>query len=167
MLDMKFVREHTAEVVQAMKNRNMDMNLDEFSALEQKRREILQQVEADKSKRNAASAEISKMKKAGENADAQIAAMRALGDEIAKSDKELKDVQDKLQAILYNIPNMPAADVPLGKGDQDNPVVRTWSEPTKFSFKPLNHWDIGENLNIWTLKELPRFPVLVSPSIEA
>jgi len=74
--------------------------------------------------------------------------MRALGDEIAKSDKELKDVQDKLQAILYNIPNMPAADVPLGKGDQDNPVVRTWSEPTKFSFKPLNHWDIGENLNI-------------------
>lgn len=148
MLDMKFVREHTAEVVQAMKNRNMDMNLDEFSALEQKRRDILQQVEADKSKRNAASAEISKMKKAGENADAQIAAMRALGDEIAKSDKELKDVQDKLQAILYNIPNMPAADVPLGKGDQDNPVVRTWSEPTKFSIKPLNHWDIGENLNI-------------------
>jgi len=66
MLDMKFVREHTAEVVQAMKNRNMDMNLDEFSALEQKRRDILQQVEADKSKRNAASAEISKMKKAGE-----------------------------------------------------------------------------------------------------
>ena len=148
MLDMKFVREHTAEVVQAMKNRNMDMNLDEFSALEQKRRELLQEVEADKSQRNAASAEISKMKKAGQNADAQIAAMRALGDKIATADKDLKDVQDKLQTILYNIPNMPAPDVPLGKGDQDNPVVRTWMEPTKFSFQPLNHWDIGENLNI-------------------
>ncbi len=148
MLDMKFVREHTAEVVQAMKNRNMDMNLDEFSALEQKRRELLQEVEADKSQRNAASAEISKMKKAGQNADAQIAAMRALGDKIAAADKDLKDVQDKLQTILYNIPNMPAPDVPLGKGDQDNPVVRTWMEPTKFSFQPLNHWDIGENLNI-------------------
>ena len=148
MLDMKFVREHTAEVVQAMKNRNMDMNLDEFSALEQKRRELLQEVEADKSQRNAASAEISKMKKAGQNADAQIAAMRALGDKIAAADKDLKDVQDKLQTILYNIPNMSAPDVPLGKGDQDNPVVRTWMEPTKFSFQPLNHWDIGENLNI-------------------
>ena len=74
--------------------------------------------------------------------------MRALGDKIATADKDLKDVQDKLQTILYNIPNMPAPDVPLGKGDQDNPVVRTWMEPTKFSFQPLNHWDIGENLNI-------------------
>jgi seryl-tRNA synthetase len=148
MLDMKFVREHTAEVEQAMKNRNMTMNLSEFTALEQKRREILQEVEADKSKRNAASAAISKMKKAGENADAQIAEMRALGDKISESDKALKEVQDKLQAILYEIPNMPAPDVPVGKDDKSNPVVRTWSEPTKFSFKPQAHWDIGEGLNI-------------------
>lgn len=148
MLDMKFVREHPAEVEQAMKNRNMDMSLDEFMSLEQKRRELLQKVEADKSKRNAASAEISKMKKAGQNADKEIAEMRALGDDIAKDDKELKDVQDKLQTILYMIPNMPAADVPVGKDDNDNPVVRTWGEPTKFDFDPKAHWDIGEGLNI-------------------
>lgn len=148
MLDMKFVREHPAEVEQAMKNRNMDMSLDEFMSLEQKRRELLQKVEADKSKRNAASAAISKMKKAGENADKEIAEMRALGDDIAKDDKELKEVQDKLQTILYMIPNMPAADVPVGKDDADNPVIRTWGEPTKFDFDPKAHWDIGEGLNI-------------------
>lgn len=148
MLDMKFVREHPAEVEQAMKNRNMEMKLDEFMSLEQKRRELLQKVEADKSKRNAVSAEISKMKKAGQNADKEIAEMRALGDDIAKDDKELKEVQDKLQAILYMIPNMPAADVPIGKDDTANPVVRTWSEPTKFDFEPKAHWEIGEGLNI-------------------
>lgn len=65
MLDMKFVRENVDKVVQAMKNRNMDRNLDDFVELEKRRRELLQVVEADKSERNSASQEISKMKKAG------------------------------------------------------------------------------------------------------
>jgi len=148
MLDMKFVRENPEKVVQAMKNRNMDMNLDEFMVLEKKRRILLQQVEADKSQRNSASAEISKMKKAGQNADEQIKAMRTLGDKIAEDDKELKEVEKKLQTILYNIPNMPAEDVPVGNSDKDNPVVRTWGEPTKFDFEPQAHWDVGEGLGI-------------------
>ena len=88
------------------------------------------------------------MKKAGENADEQIAAMRALGDKIAVDDKELKEVEEKLKAIMYEIPNMPAEDVPVGTSDVDNPVVRTWMEPTKFDFEPQAHWDIGEGLHI-------------------
>lgn len=148
MLDMKFVRENPEKVVAAMKSRNMDMNLDEFLALEKERREILQQVEALKGERNSASQAISKMKKAGENADAQIVAMRNLGDKIAEDDKRLKDIEQKLKDILLTIPNMPAEDVPVGKDDSDNPVVRTWGEPTKFTFEPLAHWDVGENLNI-------------------
>lgn len=148
MLDMKFVRENPEKVVAAMKSRNMDMNLDEFLALEKERREILQQVEALKGERNSASQAISKMKKAGENADEQIVAMRNLGDKIAEDDKRLKDIEQKLKDILLTIPNMPAEDVPVGKDDSDNPVVRTWGEPTKFTFEPLAHWDVGENLNI-------------------
>lgn len=148
MLDMKFVRENVDKVVQAMKNRNMDRNLDDFVELEKRRRELLQVVEADKSQRNSASQAISKMKKAGENADEQIAAMRALGDKIAVDDKELKEVEEKLKAIMYEIPNMPAEDVPVGTSDVDNPVVRTWMEPTKFDFEPQAHWDIGEGLHI-------------------
>ena len=148
MLDMKFVRENVDKVVQAMKNRNMNRNLDDFVELEKKRRELLQVVEADKSQRNAASQEISKMKKAGENADEKIVAMRALGDKIAVDDKELKEVEDKLKTIMYEIPNMPADDVPIGTSDADNPVVRTFMEPTKFDFEPQAHWDIGEGLKI-------------------
>lgn len=148
MLDMKFVRENVDKVVQAMKNRNMNRNLDDFVELEKKRRELLQVVEADKSQRNAASQEISKMKKAGENADEKIVAMRALGDKIAVDDKELKEVEEKLKTIMYEIPNMPADDVPIGTSDADNPVVRTFMEPTKFDFEPQAHWDIGEGLKI-------------------
>lgn len=148
MLDMKFVRENPELVMDAMRKRNANVNLDEFLELEKKRRELTLQVEALKSQRNAASQEIGKMKKAGENADAQMAEVRALGDKIAEDDKELKDIEARLKEILMTIPNMPAADTPVGSSDADNPVVRTWREPAKFAFEPHAHWDIGEKLNI-------------------
>ena len=148
MLDMKFVRENPELVMDAMRKRNANVNLDEFLELEKKRRELTLQVEALKSQRNAASQEIGKMKKAGENADAQMAEVRALGDKIAEDDKELKDIEARLKEILMTIPNMPAADTPVGCSDADNPVVRTWREPAKFAFEPQAHWDIGEKLNI-------------------
>lgn len=145
---MKFVRENPELVMDAMRKRNANVNLDEFLELEKKRRELTLQVEALKSQRNAASQEIGKMKKAGENADAQMAEVRALGDKIAEDDKELKDIEVRLKEILMTIPNMPAADTPVGSSDADNPVVRTWREPAKFAFEPQAHWDIGEKLNI-------------------
>ena len=148
MLDMKFVRENPELVMDAMRKRNANVNLDEFLELEKKRRELTLQVEALKSQRNAASQEIGKMKKAGENADAQMAEVRALGDKIAEDDKELKDIEARLKEILMTIPNMPAADTPVGSSEADNPVVRTWREPAKFAFEPQAHWDIGEKLNI-------------------
>lgn len=148
MLDMKFVRENPELVMDAMRKRNANVNLDEFLELEKKRRELTLQVEALKSQRNASSQEIGKMKKAGENADAQMAEVRALGDKIAEDDKELKDIEARLKEILMTIPNMPAADTPVGSSDADNPVVRTWREPAKFAFEPQAHWDIGEKLNI-------------------
>ncbi len=145
---MKFVRENPELVMDAMRKRNANVNLDEFLELEKKRRELTLQVEALKSQRNAASQEIGKMKKAGESADAQMAEVRALGDKIAEDDKELKDIEARLKEILMTIPNMPAADTPVGSSDADNPVVRTWREPAKFAFEPQAHWDIGEKLNI-------------------
>lgn len=145
---MKFVRENPELVMDAMRKRNANVNLDEFLELEKKRRELTLQVEALKSQRNVASQEIGKMKKAGENADAQMAEVRALGDKIAEDDKELKDIEARLKEILMTIPNMPAADTPVGSSDADNPVVRTWREPAKFAFEPQAHWDIGEKLNI-------------------
>lgn len=145
---MKFVKENPELVMDAMRKRNANVNLDEFLELEKKRRELTLQVEALKSQRNAASQEIGKMKKAGENADAQMAEVRALGDKIAEDDKELKDIEARLKEILMTIPNMPAADTPVGSSDADNPVVRTWREPAKFAFEPQAHWDIGEKLNI-------------------
>lgn len=148
MLDMKFVRDHLDEVQAMLERRHNPMKLDDFSELEKRRREILGEVEGLKGKRNAASKEISVMKKNGENADALVAEMRAVGDKIASLDGELKETESKLHDLLLRIPNMPKEDVPLGVDDNDNPELRKWGEPRKFDFEPKAHWDVGEGLGI-------------------
>lgn len=148
MLDLKFVRENLDVVKTMLKNRHNPLSLDEFEKLEKERREILGEVEALKNKRNTASKEISVMKKNGENADALVAEMREVGDKIKELDARLKDVETKLTDILLHIPNIPKEDVPIGKDDTDNPEIRKWGEPKKFSFEPKAHWDIGTDLDI-------------------
>ncbi len=145
---MKFVRDHLDEVRQMLKNRNNPLQLDEFSELEKKRREILCEVEELKGKRNAVSKEISVMKRNKENTDAVVLEMRKVGERISAMDADLKDVEEKLRDILLHIPNMPKEDVPLGKDDTDNPEVRKWGTPREFSFEPKAHWDIGTDLDI-------------------
>jgi seryl-tRNA synthetase len=148
MLDMKFVRDNPEKVVEAVRKRNGELNLDEFLALDKERREITQQVEVLKNERNTASKEIGKLKKAGENAEEKMAEVRAIGDKIAADDARLREIEARLKAIMLTIPNIPADDVPVGKSDADNPEVRRWGEPRKFDFEPLSHWDLGEKLDI-------------------
>lgn len=148
MLDLKFVRENLDKVAEAMKNRHTEVDLDAFRKLDQERRDLLQEVETDKSMRNSVSAEISKMKKNGEDASEKILSMRTLGDKIAETDKKLKEVEQGLRDIMLTIPNMPDASVPVGKDDTENPEVRKWGEPTHFDFEPKAHWDLGEDLGI-------------------
>ena len=148
MLDIKFVRDHTAAVEQALTSRGASVGLDGFLLLEKERRQLLQDTEALKSTRNTVSQTISQMKKAGQNADAQIAEMRAVGDRISVLDGRIRDVENELAAILLTIPNIPHSSVPIGADENDNPEVRRWGQPREFDFEPLPHWDVGEKLGI-------------------
>ena len=97
MLDMKFVRENLPAVQEMLKNRCNALDLSSFTALEESRRTILQDVEEKKARRNAVSKEIGVRKKAGESADDVVAEMRALGDEITALDEDLREVEAKLR----------------------------------------------------------------------
>ena len=105
-------------------------------------------MEEKKARRNAVSKEVGARKKAGENADEIVAEMRTLGDEIAALDEELRDVELRLRGLLLQIPNMPKADVPIGKDETENPEVRRCGAPRTFDFTPKAHWDIGDTLGI-------------------
>lgn len=148
MLDVKFVRENMDVVEQALKNRGSAISLESFSKLDVDRRELLAKVEVLKAKRNSVSQEVARMKKAGENADSIIEEMRLVGDEIAKLDNELREVEANLEGLLLEIPNVPHTSVAVGKDEEDNVEVRKWGELPVFDFEPKAHWDIGENLDI-------------------
>ena len=148
MLDMKFVRDNLDEVRTMLKNRNNPLNLDNFAELEQKRRNLLNEAEQLKTQRNTTSKKIGAMKKAGEDTTAISAEMRAVGDKISALDNELKDVEENLRDILLHIPNIPKADVPIGKDDTQNPEIRRNGTPRQFNFTPKAHWEIGNDLNI-------------------
>lgn len=148
MLDIKFIREHTEEVRQNLKNRHAQVDLDALLEADARRRELLGQVEAMKNRRNDVTKEISVLKRNKENADEKIAAMKELGDEIAVLDGKVKETEEQMLAVQLMIPNMCHPSVPVGNDDNDNPEVRKWGDVTTFDFEAKNHWEIGEHLGI-------------------
>ena len=148
MLDVKFVRNNLELVQEALSRRGAGVTLDEFIRLDEARREKLFLVEQMKNRRNTVSEEIGRLKKAGAEAEGMVLEMRRLAQEIKEKDEEIRVIEEKMQGILLNIPNIPDESVPPGKSAADNPVVRTWGEPRQFPFAPKAHWDIGEALDI-------------------
>ncbi len=151
MLDIKTIRENPDLVKTGALNKNDKCDIDKVLALDEKRREIIHQVEALKGERNTASGEIAKKKKAGENADDAIAAMRAVGDKISALDESQRQVDQELNELMAWIPNMPHESVPVGADESANVIIREWGEIVKPKFKVLPHWEIGEKLDILDL----------------
>lgn len=151
MLDIKRIRTNPEEIKNALNNRGEDFDvtiIDRIVELDEERRKILVDVEALKSKRNQESAQIPKLKKAGENVDALMADMKKLSDGIKQLDEKLSKVDEEIEYIMLRIPNIPNPAVPDGETDEDNVEIRRWGDQTKFDFNPKAHWDLGTDLNI-------------------
>ncbi len=148
MLDIKFVRENAELVRQSCRNRRARVDLEQLLALDGKRREILPTLEALRQERNRVSQEVGRAKKAGTDPSAVFASMKQVGEQIKTLEQELGQVDELLQELLYAIPNLPHASVPVGEDENANELVGVWGTPPEFDFEPLNHWDIGEGLGI-------------------
>ena len=146
MLDIKFIRQNPELVKSAISNKGEKADIDAFLAIDERRRQIIAEVEKLKAERNNATQEISRMKKSGVDATAMIEKMRAVGDQIAVLDNELKSAEEKQNELLLWFPNMPHSSVPIGKTDADNVEIKKWGTPRKFDFTPRPHWEIGEML---------------------
>lgn len=149
MLDRKILRENFDYAVEKLGQRGVDRAvLENYRDLDNKRRELILEVEKLKQYRNTVSGEIALLKRNKENADDKIAEMKTLGDTIKEKDEALGQVEKEIELIEYTLPNMAHDSVPVGADEEDNVEIRRWGTPRQFDFEPLNHWDIAEKLDI-------------------
>lgn len=140
MLDIKFIRENPAIVKKAIKDRNLELNIDELLNLDAYKRKILVESEELKAERNKAS-------KSGKPTPETIKKMKAISQKIDDLDKKVEEINEKICIFVLNIPNIPDESIPIG-GPDANKAVKSYGEMYKFGFNPKNHIELGENLDI-------------------
>ena len=148
MLDIKFIRENPDKVKKAISDRGQKLNLDELLTLDQERRKLLIEVEQLKNKKNVVSDEIGKMLKEKKDAKDNIAEMKVASQKIDEIDKKVESIDQKITKIVYIIPNIPHSSIPIGHDASHNKVVKEWGNMPKFDFKPRDHSELIELLDI-------------------
>ena len=154
MLDLNFVRENLSRVEEMLRQRGADPAavLKDFREVDTQRRQAITEAETMKARRNKASEDISKLKKAGQDASAAIAETKDLREQIQTREKTAADLDARLQDILSGIPNVLHTSVPVGRSAEENVEVRRWGAPPEFDFAPKPHWEIGAELGVLDLE---------------
>ncbi|HXF51811.1 MAG TPA: serine--tRNA ligase [Dehalococcoidia bacterium] len=147
MLSLQFIREHPDVVREALAARHTEAPLDEVLALDAERRRLLLEVENLRAEQNAAGKRIGATKDPAER-QRLIDAMKGVSARIAELEPALKDIEERLEGRLLEIPNLPDASVPRGADESDNVVVRQSGEPRMLDFPARPHWELGEALGI-------------------
>ena len=148
MLEIKFVRQNLEEIEKSLANRGETADLITFKDCDTRRKSLLLEIENLRHRRNIVSEKIAGMKKNGEDAADLMTEMREVGGRIKTLDLHLTENEEKINQILFGLPNLPHASVPIGKDNSENPVLKKTGTPPDFDFEPLPHWTLGENLKI-------------------
>ncbi len=150
MLDIKYIRNNPEKVSEGSKNKGVDIDIDRLLEIEEKRRDLLQEIESLKSEKNKANELI---KRADEKEKKEIIEeMRVVDEKEEEFEREFNVVDREYQQLMSIIPNIPFDNVPVGKDDSENLVIREEGEKTKFDFKPKDYLDIAEKLDIIDIK---------------
>jgi len=155
VIDIRLLRQDadaTRAALARRLDRTLDTVLDELQGLDQRRRELLTQVEALKAARNSASEEVARRKKAKQPADDLLEQLKRSGEEVKLLDLQIREVEATLDARLLVVPNLPLPEAPDGDAS-GNTVVRAWGSVPQFDFTPKPHWELGAALGLF---DLPR-----------
>jgi seryl-tRNA synthetase len=168
MLDAKLIRNELEHVAGQLARRGFKLDVAAISALEDERKTIQVETQQLQNERNKSSKAIGQAKAKGEDVQSLLDAVANLGDKLKAAEERLEQIQNRLNDILLGIPNIPQADVPDGKDENDNIEVRRWGELPKFDFDVKDHVDLGEGigyLNFDTAVKITgsRFNVMSGP----
>ncbi len=148
MLDLRLIREQPEMVERALAIKGGAELVKQVAGLDTSRRDLIKRADDLKADRNRASEAIGQAKKRGVDASAEMARMRDVGDRIKTLDAELKQVDEQLDALVAQLPNLPHPSAPQGRGEDDNVEVRRWGTPRAFGFAPKPHDEVGEALGL-------------------
>jgi len=149
MLEIKFVRQNLEHIEKSLENRGETLDLESFKQFDTKRKALLLEIEDLRHRRNVVTEQIAAMKKNKEDTDDLVAEMRDVGDKIKALDYHFSENEDKINQILFGIPNIPHQSVPIGKDSSENPVINKEGAVPDFDFEPQPHWILGEKLKIF------------------
>ena len=147
MIDIQLIRQDPGVVKDAIATLGTEAPIDEIVDLDRTRREILQELESLRQNRNQTSEKIGRMD-AGDEREALIDSMGGVNDRIKELETDLRGNEDQLQGMMYQVPNLPDASVPVGADESENRVLREEGLLPKLDFEPLPHWDLGPQLGI-------------------
>lgn len=148
MFDIRLIRNEPERVKKAMELKCAGVDIDAVLDVDARRRTAIYDMEQLRAQQNKAGEAIAARKRAGENADDAIAEMKAIKDDIARLEEQVKTLDASLQEFLLVLPNVPDESVPVGPDESANRVERHWGEPPVFPFAPRDHVDIAESLGI-------------------
>src|SRR3989338_3811019 len=152
MLSIKHIRENTEEVKAVLAKKSVKpVLIDEVIALDKKQRDLQKIVEGYRAEQNIVSEEIQRTADNGER-NTKINQMQTLKIEIKKLEPELEKVSADLREIMLKLPNPPLPDVPVGKDESENQVIRKWGEIPQFDFTPKDYLTLAEELDIIDVK---------------
>ncbi|HLI85447.1 MAG TPA: serine--tRNA ligase [Bryobacteraceae bacterium] len=152
MYDLAYFRAHLDEIAGRLATRGNALNLDHLRNLDARRRAAISRAEELKRRRNEETAEIGRLRREGVDTAAQQKNVRALAEEIAVLDEQVKTADEEFRQLLAGIPNVPHESVPVGKDSADNVELRRVGQPRQFDFPPKAHWDLGPELGILDLE---------------
>jgi seryl-tRNA synthetase len=143
MLDPKRLRNDLDAVITGVARRGFAFDRERFESLEAQRKELQVRTQNLQNERNSKSKGIGKAKAAGEDIQPLLDAVASLGDELKNAQEKLGEIQQVLQQMLLEVPNIPDEAVPDGKDEDDNREERRWGSPREFGFEPKDHVDLG------------------------
>ena len=152
MLDPKIIRDEPEMIRKMLKNRAVDFNFDEMLELDKKRRDLIQETDELRKKRNQMSIAIGQAKKSNEDASSLLTDMEKISKDLDELEQLQKTVESDYTHLAFSIPNMIHESVPIGNDESANVELRRWGEIPKFDFKISDHIDLGQNLNIIDLE---------------
>ena len=150
MFDIKWIRENAEAFDRGLVSRGLEPASQQAIALDDERRAHLAKLQEAQARRNAASKQIGKTKaqKDEETAQKLMAEVAELKGVIQTGEEEERRVDQAIETLLSGLPNIPLEEVPVGKDEHDNQLVRTVGEPPKFDYKPKEHFELGEALGL-------------------